>query len=260
MFDIQNISKKYNEKYVLKNCSVSFLPQTITSLIGPNGAGKSTLLMMMAKLLTPTSGSIFLSNQDISNIVSAEYAKKVATQRQHLDNHFRLTVKELVEFGRFPHGRGYLSDSDHRIVAESIEFLGLKQIANEQINELSGGQKQMAYLAMALAQDTPCLLLDEPLNNLDIKHSVELMQALNHLKLYKHKTIVLVIHDINFASNFSDYIVALKEGELYCQGTPQEVINANNLRDLYGINFEIIQQERAIFCNYFQTKGGRDVV
>lgn len=256
MFEIKNISKKYANRYVLKDVSISFPQTSITSLIGPNGAGKSTLLMMMAKLIRPNSGKILLNGINIEHISFIDYAKKVATQLQSLDNKFRLTVRELVEFGRFPYGKGFLNNQDKKITEEAIDFLKLNEIANKQLYELSGGQKQMSYLAMAIAQDTPYLLLDEPLNNLDMKHSVELMKVLHYLCSSKKKTIILVIHDINFASNYSDYIVALKDGTIFTQGTPAEIIRHTTLSDLYGINFDIFQKNNSIFCNYFKQTGG----
>ncbi|ADZ91975.1 ABC transporter ATP-binding protein [Marinomonas mediterranea] len=252
MISVHNLRKDYGKQPVLNNIDLEFPSKSVTSLIGPNGAGKSTLLMMMAKLLEPTNGHVTLKNKDINNIPTSQYAHHVATLRQSPGFNLRLTVDELISFGRFPYSRGALTQEDKRIVDEAIAFLGLESLRQAYLDELSGGQRQMAFLAMTIAQQTDILLLDEPLNNLDMKHAVQIMQALRRLCDEYERTVVLVIHDINFAANYSDHIVALKGGELHFSGPSDNVITEANLSDLYELEFDIVRGPRGCLCNYYK--------
>lgn len=251
MIFIDSISKSYGDKNVLNEVSFHIEKGSITSLIGPNGAGKSTLLMIIAKLMQSSTGQVFLDQQNIADISTTHYARKVATLRQSLDVGLRLTVEELISFGRFPYSHGALTEHDNKVIDESIDFLGLQELRHQYLDEISGGQRQMAFLAMTIAQQTDVLLLDEPLNNLDMKHALQIMQALRHLCDRYGRTIILVIHDINFAANYSDYLVALKKGKLAFSGTVDEVITEQNLNALYELNFTIHKNDRGILCNYF---------
>ena len=253
MISVRNLHKNYGSKIVLSNVSVDFPARSITSLIGPNGAGKSTLLMMMARLLNPSSGNVLLQGSDVSELRISEYAKHVATLRQSPSFNMRLTVQELVAFGRFPHSRGSLTPQDQLAIDDAIAFLSLQPLRDAYITEISGGQRQMAFLAMTMAQQTDVLLLDEPLTNLDMKHAVQIMQALRRLCDEQGRTVILVIHDINFAANYSDHIVALKDGALRYSGATHEVVTEQRLGDLYGLDFEITRSARGLVCNYFNT-------
>lgn len=248
---VNRLSKQYGGRTVLSDVSVQFPQRCVTSLIGPNGAGKSTLLMMMARLLEPSSGAVHWQARDASRIPIAEYARHVATLRQAPGFNMRLTVQELVAFGRFPHSRGALTVQDHRAIDEAIAFLSLEPLRYAFIDEISGGQRQMAFLAMTIAQQTDVLLLDEPLNNLDMRHAVQIMRALRRLCDEQGRTVILVIHDINFAANYSDHIVALKNGALCFSGPAREVVTESRMADLYGLDFEITHNQRGCFCNYF---------
>ena len=223
----------------------------VTSLIGPNGAGKSTLLMLMARLHAPTQGQILLDGRDAGAIRIADYARRVATLRQSPGFNLRLTVDELVAFGRFPYSRGALTAQDRHAIDEAIAFLDLAPQRQSYLDELSGGQRQMAFLAMTIAQQTDVLLLDEPLNNLDMKHAVQIMRALRRLCDEHGRTVILVIHDINFAANYSDHIVALKHGVLRFSGPVDEVVTEQRLGELYDLDFEIVPNGRGRLCNYF---------
>ena len=251
MIRVDHLHKQYGKRAVVKNVSLSFPAGRVTSLIGPNGAGKSTLLMMMAKLLEPSSGHISLNDQNIQDIRVADYAHHVATLRQSPGFNLRLTVEELISFGRFPYSRGALTTEDKRVVNDAITFLDLAPLRHAYLDELSGGQRQMAFLAMTIAQQTDVLLLDEPLNNLDMKHAVQIMRALRRLCDEQQRTVILVIHDINFAANYSDHVVALKNGALRFSGHADDVITEENLSDLYELNFEVIRSPRGCLCNYF---------
>lgn len=253
MITAKNLSKHYGPHAVLNNFSGSFPTGKVTALIGPNGAGKSTLLMLIARLLEPSGGELTLDGSLVSNIQVSNYARKVATLRQSPDLSLRLSVEELVGYGRFPYSRGRLTADDRRAIDEAISFLSLDSLRRTNIDELSGGQRQMAFLAMTIAQDTPYLLLDEPLNNLDMHHAVQIMNALRLLCDDMKKTVILVIHDINFAVNFSDHIVALKAGRLHSAGSVRDVVTEHNLSDLYDLHFEILSRPNGLLCDYFTS-------
>lgn len=255
MITVHKLSKAYGPKAVVSQVSTQFPARQLTSLIGPNGAGKTTLLMMIAQLLEPTGGDILIDGRKVSDIRIADYARRVATLRQSSDFNLRLRVDELVAFGRFPYSRGALTPEDHRAIDEAIAFLSLEPLREAYLDEISGGQRQMAFLAMTIAQQTDCLLLDEPLNNLDIKHAVQIMRALRRLCDKHGRTVILVVHDINFAAHYSDHIVAMKGGAVHCAGPVQEVVTEARLKELYGLDFEITHGERGRLCNYFNPSG-----
>src|SRR5450830_181472 len=255
MITVNNIHKNYGSKSVLSEVSVQFPKGQVTSLIGPNGAGKSTLLMLIARLLEPSQGEILLGEQSIAGMRTSDYARQVATLRQSPDFNLRLTVEELVAFGRFPYSRGALTPDDHRAINDAIDFLSLEPLRRAYIDELSGGQRQMAFLAMTVAQQTQVLLLDEPLNNLDMKHAVQIMRALRRLCDEQGRTVILVVHDINFAANYSDHIVAMKDGRLAFSGPVAEVVTEPRLQALYELDFDIVRNARGCLCNYFNPSG-----
>ena len=251
MIEVKNISKQYGRKIVLDGVDLQFPIGKITSLIGSNGAGKSTLLSIVSRLLAQDGGIVTVDGKNV-----AEYKNKVLAQRLSIlkqSNHVRLklTVRELVSFGRFPYSQDKLTDEDQEKVDRAILFLDLKKIEDAYIDELSGGQKQRAYMAMVVAQDTGYVLLDEPLNNLDMKHSVQTMKILRKLADEWHKTIIIVLHDINFASHYSDYIVALKDGKVkYCD-TTDNIINEKVLEDVFDIEISVSEFNGKKVCNYF---------
>ncbi|GIZ12513.1 ABC transporter ATP-binding protein [Pseudomonas sp. NCCP-436] len=251
MITLRNIHKAYGGKTVLSDVSVEFPARRITSLIGPNGAGKSTLLMLAARLIEANGGELLLEGRPAASLSIRDYAKRVATLRQTPDFNLRLTVDELVAFGRFPYSQGALTRHDHQVIEQAIDFLGLQALRGAYLDELSGGQRQMAFLAMTIAQQTDYLLLDEPLNNLDMKHAVNIMQALRRLCDEQGRTVILVVHDINFAANYSDHIVAMKGGAVFCQGPVSEVVTREHLQQLYGIDFSIMRHARGLLCDYF---------
>ncbi|MCL4145941.1 UNVERIFIED_CONTAM: hypothetical protein GTU68_012783 [Idotea baltica] len=205
----------------------------VTSIIGPNGAGKSTLLSMASRLTDSDAGEVVIGDKLLAEWDTKELAKHLAVLRQSNNINMRFTIRELVCFGRFPHSQGRLKDEDHKIVDTALEHLGITDIQNKYLDELSGGQRQMAFIAMVVAQDTDYVFLDEPLNNLDIKHSVEIMQTLRRLAHEFNKAVVIVIHDINFASCYSDNIVAMKKGQVVKSGKVSEVVEKSVMESIY---------------------------
>ncbi|NWL31927.1 iron ABC transporter ATP-binding protein [Paenarthrobacter nitroguajacolicus] len=239
MITVRNVTKRFGGTTVLDDVSCDIPRGGITSIIGPNGAGKSTLLSLISRLQPMDAGGVSVAGLDVTATPSKELAKTMAILRQENHLTMRLTVRDLVAFGRFPHSGGRPTVEDLEHVDEAIRQLDLTSMADKFVDELSGGQRQRAYIAMVLAQDTEYLLLDEPLNNLDMKHSVEMMRLLRRLSDELGKTIVLVVHDINFASCYSDTILAMKSGRLIHQGTPADIMRAGMLRDVYDIDIRI---------------------
>ncbi|APB69573.1 iron ABC transporter ATP-binding protein [Paenibacillus polymyxa] len=251
MVEVKNVSKRYGNKNVVDQVSVTVPKGTITSFIGPNGAGKSTLLSMISRLTDSDEGEILIDGQAVSLTKSEELAQKISILKQTNDVNIRLTVKELVSFGRFPYSKGRLNSEDRKMVEQSMAYMGLEDMKDKHIDLLSGGQRQRAFIAMILAQDTEYILLDEPLNNLDMKHSVQIMKTLRGLVDDLGKTILVVLHDINFASCYSDYIVGMKDGRLLKQGTADEMIDSQVLKDLYDMDIPIQQIGDHKICVYF---------
>lgn len=251
MIDLKEVSKKYHEKAVVKGVNLTIQKQQLTAFIGPNGAGKSTILSMISRLVAKDTGEIYLDHNEVKAWRSKELAKKLSILRQTNTISMQITVKELVEFGRFPYTKGKLTIDDQQIVKESMEHLGLDTLANQTIDTLSGGQLQRAYIAMVLAQDTDYILLDEPLNNLDMNFAVQIMQILKKLVDDLGKTILIVLHDINFAASYADEIIAMKDGELFVQGATNEIIKKEVLDELYGMDIRICEIEGRRFCLYF---------
>lgn len=251
MIELRHVTKRYGQKAVVDNVSLSIPTGKITSLIGPNGAGKSTLLSMTSRLLSRDEGEIRVDGQEIGDTDNKELAQKLSILKQ--ENHFsvRLTVQDLVSFGRFPYSRGRLTDADWEHVDRAIAYLELEPFTHRFLDQLSGGQRQRAYVAMTLCQDTDYILLDEPLNNLDMKHSVQIMRVLRRMVDELGKTIVMVLHDINFASCYSDYIVALKEGQLIHEGSVEKVIHTDKLREIYEMEIPIEQIQGQRIGIYF---------
>lgn len=251
MVIVKNLSKKYGNKHVIEDVSVKIEKGKITSFIGPNGAGKSTLLSMVSRLIDKDSGEVLIDNREISTVKSSELAKKISILKQSNFINLRLTVRELVSFGRFPYSQGRLTKEDWKFIDEAIEYMELENIQDKYLDQLSGGQKQRAYIAMVIAQDTDYILLDEPLNNLDMKHSVQIMKVLSRLVDEMGKTVVIVIHDINFAACYSDYIVALKDGKVVKEGPTTEVITPKVLKEIYDMDFTVREENKKRYCLYY---------
>ena len=246
MIIASQISKSYGDSLVVDGVSVSIPAGGVTSIIGPNGAGKSTLLSIVARLMSMDAGTVTVDGLDVTKTPSDTLAKRLSILRQ--DNHIssRLTVRDLVGFGRYPYSKGRPTIEDKAHIDRALEYLHLENLADRFLDELSGGQRQRAFVAMVLCQDTDYVLLDEPLNNLDMKHAASMMKLLRRAADELGKTVVLVLHDINFASCYSDHIVAMRNGKVAHQGTPDELIHPEILSDIYDmdISVEIIGGKR----------------
>ncbi len=251
MVVVKGVSKKYDNKNVVEDVSVEIEKGTITSFIGPNGAGKSTLISMISRLIAKDCGLISIDDKDLSECKSEELAKKISILKQSNHLNIRLTVRDLVSFGRFPYSKGNLTKEDWVHVNQAIDYMELGDMQHKFLDQLSGGQRQRAFIAMVIAQDTEYVLLDEPLNNLDLKHSVQIMQVLRRLVDELGKTVVIVIHDINFASCYSDHIVALKDGKIVKKGTTPEIINREVLKEIYDMDIHIENINQNRICVYF---------
>ena len=238
---ISHIIKKYDEKTVVNDVSFSLPKGKVTSLIGPNGAGKSTVMSIISRLIAPDNGSVVIEKKDINKWNSKELSKHLAILTQTNNIQMKLTVEELVAFGRFPHSGGRLNSKDKEMIDKAIDYMELETFRERFIDELSGGQRQRAYIAMVIAQDTEYVLLDEPTNNLDIYHASNLMKIVRRLCDELGKTVILVLHEINYAAFYSDYICAFKDGKIASLGTVEEVITKENLSSIYNVEFEIMQ-------------------
>lgn len=252
MIEIKNISKSYGERGILESISAQFPKGKISALIGGNGTGKSTLLSIMSRLVSTDKGEINLLNQDIFEMKNREFAKKLSILKQSNNPNVRLTIRELVSFGRFPHSQGHLKQIDQQKIEEGLAYMRLTAIQHQYLDEISGGQRQRAFLAMLLVQDTEYLLLDEPLNNLDLRHSVDIMQTLRQLADDFGKTIIVIVHDINFAVTYADYIVALKNKKVLYQGTTDDVIQEEKLKNIFDLDMRIIENNNSKYCLYFK--------
>lgn len=250
MIRLDKLSKKFGQNYVVKQACAEFVRSKVTAIIGPNGAGKSTVLSMAGRLLTPDAGEVWIDSRALVDWNTRELAQHLSVLRQANSFTMRFTVKELVAFGRFPYSRGKLTVEDHNIIDQALEYLDLTGLQDKYLDELSGGQRQLAFIAMVIAQDTDYIFLDEPLNNLDIKHSLQIMHIIQKLAHELGKMVVIVIHDINFAACYADNIIALKNGEIIAQGDANSVIQADILEQIYETPFRIIEVEGKRMCLY----------
>lgn len=251
MIEISGVSKRYAQTLVVDDVSLQIPVGGLTSIVGPNGAGKSTLLAMVSRLMPMSTGSVLVGGLDVTNANTAELAKRLSILRQ--DNHLplRLTVRDVVAFGRYPHSGGRMTVEDKAQVDRAIQYLNLTDLADRFLDELSGGQRQRAFVAMVLCQDTEYVLLDEPLNSLDIKNAVDIMKVLRRAADELGKTVVLVLHDINFASCYSDLIIGMRNGRVVCSGPTQTVIQPEVLKQLYGLDVTVHDIDGQRICLHY---------
>ena len=236
---VSNLTKRYGDKVVVDGVDIEIPEGKITSFIGPNGAGKSTVMGMISRLIARDGGEIEFKGSDLSAWKSRDLSKKLAILTQSNNVEMKLTVRELVGFGRFPYSGSHLTEQDLAKIDEAIAYMELEPFADRFIDELSGGQRQRAYIAMVIAQDTEYVLLDEPTNNLDIYHATNMMKTVRRLCDELGKTVILVLHEINYAAFYSDYICAFVDGRVAAFGPVDEVITKEKLGEIYRVDFEI---------------------
>ena len=248
---VKELLKKYNGKTVVDGVSFELPKGKVISLIGPNGAGKSTVMGMISRLIAQDDGSVDFEGQDMSKWKSRDLARRLAilTQSNHVQ--MKLTVRELVAFGRFPYSGNRITAEDEEIIEKAIAYMELEEFEDRFIDELSGGQRQRAYIAMVIAQDTEYVLLDEPTNNLDIYHATNMMKIVRRLCDELGKTVILVLHEINYAAFYSDYICAFVDGKISKFGTVEEVMTKENLSEIYRVDFEILEIEGKPLSIYY---------
>lgn len=238
---VKDLSKRYDGKTVVDAVSFSIPKGKVISLIGPNGAGKSTVMGMISRLIAHDSGLVEFEGKDIGKWKSKELSKRLAILTQSNSIQMKLTVRELVAFGRFPYSGSRITPEDTAVIDRAIAYMELEEFQDQFIDELSGGQRQRALIAMVIAQDTEYVLLDEPTNNLDIYHATNMMKIVRRLCDELGKTVILVLHEINYAAFYSDYICAFVDGKIAQFGTVKEVITRENLAQIYHVDFEILE-------------------
>lgn len=238
---VSNLSFAYDKKMILEDLSVDIPKGKITIIIGPNGCGKSTLLKNIARIHRPKSGKVSLLDRDIKNMTNKEIARNMAVLPQSPSTPSGLLVRELVSFGRYPYQKplGGLTKEDTEIVNWAMEKTGVLELANCQVDMLSGGQRQRVWIAMAIAQQSPVLLLDEPTTYLDIAHQLEVLELLKDLNNEKGYSIVIVLHELNLACRYAQHIIGMKAGKVVFEGNPNDVITEEHLKELYGIDVKL---------------------
>lgn len=241
MIQLSGVCHQVGSTPILKSITTDLPRGKLTALIGPNGAGKSTLLRLIGRLEPLQSGAIRIDDLDLTQTPSADLARRMAVLGQQTQIASRLRLCDLVAFGRWPHHHGRPRAQDRAIVAEALETFGLTDLSARFLDEVSGGQAQRAYLAMTFAQDTDWLLLDEPLNNLDMSHARILMSRLSQLVQQSGKSVVVVVHEVNYAAAWADHVVALKEGRVAATGTPSQVLTSETLSALYDTEVEVTE-------------------
>lgn len=245
-FYAQAVDICYGKNRIVEDLSFEIPPQKITALIGANGSGKSTILKTMCRIMAPTAGSVILDGKDIHHASTRELAQKLSILPQNPESPEGLTVEELVAYGRSPHKSGYgrLNKEDERIIQWALSVTSMTDLAARPLEQLSGGQRQRAWIAMCIAQNTDIVFLDEPTTFLDIAYQLEIMKLLRLLNETYGKTIVMVVHDLNQAAQFADHIIAIRKGRILSEGSPSDVITAENCRRVFGVLADITADPR----------------
>ncbi|CEN78938.1 ABC transporter ATP-binding protein [Paraclostridium sordellii] len=242
----KNLNISYGNLDIVKDLNLEIPKGKITTIIGSNGCGKSTILKTIARIIKPKSGDIYVNDKNIKEQNPRDLAKMMAVLPQSPQAPSGLTVEELIAYGRFPHQKGFgkLKREDKDIVTWALKSTGIEEFRERSIQDLSGGQRQRAWIAMALAQQTDILILDEPTTYLDLAHQLEVLNLLEELNKKQGTTIVMVIHELNNAARFADHMIGVKKGEVVCQGNAYEVMTKENLKELFNIDAEIVNDPR----------------
>ncbi|EPY6470581.1 ABC transporter ATP-binding protein [Clostridium sporogenes] len=237
-----NLAIAYEDKLIVDGLNMNIPKGKITTIIGPNGCGKSTVLKTIGRILKPKEGLVYLNGDDIRNLSTKEVAQKMAILPQSPQAQGGLTVGELVSYGRFPHKKGFgkLSPEDKKVIQWALDITKLTELEITMVDNLSGGQRQRVWIAMALAQQTDLILLDEPTTYLDMAYQLEVLELLYNLNREESCTIVMVLHDLNLAARFADYMIAIRSGSIISHGTPEEIMTKKVLKDTFNIDAEIV--------------------
>jgi iron complex transport system ATP-binding protein len=252
MIHLSGVYKKYNGVTALAIPELEIQENRLIAIIGPNGSGKSTLLSCIANSIKPTSGNIFIDGIEVRRYDRIEFAKKVSIMNQSTDVNLNLTIEDLVSFGRYPYSKGNLTGEDKEIINEAIFNTDIYHIRNKYITQVSGGERQRALLSLILAQQSKYILLDEPLNNLDMKSSAQLMNLLRNIVYDNGVTVIIVLHDINFAMNYADSLILMDKGQIAHYGSPESIRLNGIMSEIYGVPIEILLLNHSKYiCVYY---------
>ncbi|HDK7156654.1 TPA: ABC transporter ATP-binding protein [Clostridium botulinum] len=245
MINIQDFTIGYNNKVIVKNFNLKVYKGDMLTIIGPNGSGKSTVLKAIGRLLKPMEGIIHLDGKLLWDMSNKDIAKEMACLSQHNSAPKDMTIRRIVGFGRNPHKAWFesLNKEDEEIIDWALENTNLKHMENKKITSVSGGERQRAWLAMALAQKPKVLLLDEPTTYLDINNQIEILELVRQLNKNLKLTVVMVLHDLNQAAKYSNRVLVLKNGEIQALGKPEEILNKKLIRDVYSVDMNILKNQ-----------------
>lgn len=245
LMEVKHVSFSYGKNTILSDLSFAVKEGNITTVMGANGCGKSTLFSLMTKNQTPGKGKILLEGKNIANLRFIDFAKRVSIVHQYNSAADDITVERLVSYGRTPYQKmlGTRTKEDEELVERAMEVTGILPYRDREIAALSGGQRQRVWIAMALAQNTKILFLDEPTTYLDIRYQLEILELVKKLNREYDITILMVLHEINQAITYSDEVIGLKDGSIVMQGKPQEVITAESMKELYGVSLKVVEVE-----------------
>lgn len=242
-FRMENLASGYEQVRVFEGLNLTIEEGKVTTIIGPNGCGKSTLLKTIGRILKKQQGTVYLQDQNMQNLSTKDIAKKLAILSQTPIAPGQLKVEELIAYGRYPHRNNVnrLTNKDEEMIEWALNVTNTMAYRNRELAQLSGGQRQRVWLAMALAQETNILLLDEPTTYLDMAHQLEVLEIVKDLNEQHRCTIIMVLHDINHAARYSDHLIAMRQGAVMKTGTPEEILCADVMRNVFNINARIMQ-------------------